>query len=210
MHHYTYLLKCVDTGELYIGKRSCKIDPNRDSYWSSSKVVKAMMRDGKRFIKRILQEHSTSAGALSHEIELHNKYDVGRNSRFLNVSKQTSKGFDVTGTKLTVNRKKQISENNRKRVYTKETCEKISNSNKGKPAWNKGLATPEHVRQRLSDACKGRAAWNKGIKMSDTQKEKLRLTQRTDEWRLNISKAMRDKEPWNKQNKQTLASGKGN
>jgi len=206
MHHYTYLLKCIDTKELYIGKRSCKITPNRDSYWSSSKVVKAMMRDGKRFLKRVLQEHSTAKEALEHEIALHNKYDVGRSPRFLNLSKQTSSGFDVTGVPMSQARIDQIVARNKTRVYTQETCDKISKNNKGKIPWNKGKKASEMARKRLSLSCKGRVPWNKGKAMSEDQKEKLRNVKRTPEQRQHQSQVMRGRTPWNKKNKTTLAS----
>ena len=42
------------------------------------------------------------------------------------------------------------------RIISKETRRKISDGNKGKPAWNKGVP-----------------AWNKGKKMTDAQKKKI-------------------------------------
>lgn len=99
MWHYTYELVCNETGERYIGKRSSKVWPSRDNYWSSSKTVKAMIKRGLTFSKKVLMEHSSAKEALEHEILLHNLYDVAINPVYLNKAKQTSSGWDTTGTK---------------------------------------------------------------------------------------------------------------
>ncbi len=117
MHHYTYQLHCTDTDQLYIGVRSSKTKPQNDFYWSSSKTVKAMMKRGLRFTKTVLAEWDTREEAVSHEILLHECFDVARNIKFLNNARQTSIGFDCAGNK--------------------QTHAKISATLKGKPApWN--------------------------------------------------------------------------
>lgn len=98
MHHYTYWLTCQDTNEHYIGARTSKIQPELDHYWSSSKVVRAMMRDGKKFTKQVLAEWDTREEAILHEVLLHDIFDVARNTKFLNMAKQTCTSFDTTGT----------------------------------------------------------------------------------------------------------------
>lgn len=51
-----------------------------------------------------------------------------------------------------------------KESFTPEWKAKISESKKGKPAWNKGLPRPESVKEAVSKANKGRVPWNKGLK----------------------------------------------
>jgi len=88
---------------------------------SSSRLVKADIKAGRAYKKKILAVWSSRKKALDHEIELHNRHDVACNSKFLNRAKQTSDGFDRTG---------------------------VNPWNKGKAgsqqAWNKGKSTPEH------------------------------------------------------------------
>jgi hypothetical protein len=100
-YHYTYLLKCDQTGQLYIGVRTSKIDPAADPYMSSSRVIKKMRSDGYTFTKTILKTFTTRAEAVQSEIELHAEFDVAKSSNFLNRGKQTSVGFDTAGTRWT-------------------------------------------------------------------------------------------------------------
>jgi hypothetical protein len=99
-YHYTYRLICIETEQEYIGSRSSDVESNRDNYWSSSKVVKDMIKNGFTFTKEILLEFSDRTTAVEHEIYLHNLHDVGNNPKFLNQVKQTSAMFDTTGKKF--------------------------------------------------------------------------------------------------------------
>jgi hypothetical protein len=69
---------------------------------------------------------------------------------------------------LTAEHKKKISDGNRGRVVTAETRRKIGAANKGKalgkPSWNKGIPMRDESRHKLSNSLKGRVAWNKGLK----------------------------------------------
>jgi len=93
-YHYTYLIKNKNIGLLYIG-----VHTGYGEYWGSSKSLSEDIKKiGKQyFVKRILRVWDTRAEAMSHEIELHNRYDVAVNNRFYNKVKQTSTGFDNTG-----------------------------------------------------------------------------------------------------------------
>lgn len=95
--HYTYLMICQETKQLYIGVRSSKVDPKTDKYQSSSAYIKKMICSGYTFKKRVLSEFSTRSEAVLHEIYLHSKYDVARSNRFLNRAKSTAISFDRTG-----------------------------------------------------------------------------------------------------------------
>jgi hypothetical protein len=79
----------------YIGVRSCTCHPNKDDYWSSSKHLPKDVKTTHK--KRILKIHASRKEAIKHEIYLHYKYDVGKNSEFYNRAKQTSTKYDTSG-----------------------------------------------------------------------------------------------------------------
>jgi hypothetical protein len=78
----------------YIGVRSCKINPKEDKYLGSSKVIKC---NKIAVSKHILATWNSRKEAVSHEILLHDCFDVSTNKEFFNQAKQTSVGFDTTG-----------------------------------------------------------------------------------------------------------------
>ena len=122
MYHYTYRitnLNPTDNRKYYYGVRSSKCHPKYDNYWSSSKYLKEDINKlGKdNFKKKIIKIFITRQEALKHEIFLHNKFNVAKNSVFYNRAKQTNTGFDITGTN---------------RSQSSITRQKISSSSKGK------------------------------------------------------------------------------
>ena len=97
MNHYTYFLTAKEPFngmKYYIGVRSCKVNPEEDKYLSSSKVIK---RNKIAVDKHILATWETRQEAVSHEILLHDCFNVSTNKEFFNQSKQTALGFDTTG-----------------------------------------------------------------------------------------------------------------
>lgn len=56
----------------------------------------------------------------------------------------------------------------------------IAGSNRGVPAWNKGIKTPPEVRKKISEGLKNyyseNEVWNKGIPATEEAKEKNRLS----------------------------------
>lgn len=138
MHHYTYKIH-YSTGKYYIGVRTSKCKPEDDTkYLGSSKytpndlVIK----------KEILAEFPTRAEAIAHEVELHKFYDIAKNPNFYNQAKQTSKKFDVTGTK-----------------HTKEHSEKIANSLRGKKYDKARVEKAIKNRQKIFDERKQRLGY---------------------------------------------------
>ena len=98
-HNYTYLITNITNNMKYIGARSCACLPEDDPYTGSSKSLTAIMvENSDQFIKEILSDFPTRILAVSEEIRLHNLYDVAVNPEYYNKSKQTSIGFDTTGT----------------------------------------------------------------------------------------------------------------
>ena len=138
MNHYVYLLEHRDKPMWYIGVRSCKCKIADDSYMGSSK---SMSKEEKsRCRKIILKRFSTRKEAIEYEIELHSKFEVAISPEFWNKAKQTSTGFDTTGTKYSKERKKQISEKLKGR--------------KGARTWL-GKKLPEATRKKMSESTKG-------------------------------------------------------
>ena len=88
----------------------------------------------------------------------------------------------LKGRKLSEETKRKISESHKgkpawnkglKNIYSDESRRKISESHKGKPAWNKGIPHSEETRRKMSEALKGRKVWNKGIPLSEETRRKI-------------------------------------
>ena len=122
MNHYTYFLTAKEPFngmKYYIGVRSCKGSPEEDKYLSSSKVIKHNKID---VDKHILATWNSRKEAVDHEILLHNCFNVAVNKEFFNQAKQTSVGFDTSGT---------VGHNAGKKLST-ERIEKLRQANLGR------------------------------------------------------------------------------
>lgn len=97
MNHYTYWLQ-DDSGKAYIGVRSCACSVEQDNYYSSSKLIHDAIRNGVKFTKTVLALWPTRQDALSHEILLHDIFDVHVNPNFYNRAKQTSEKFTCSNS----------------------------------------------------------------------------------------------------------------
>lgn len=141
MSHYVYLLINTFNDMKYIGKRSCKGKAEDDvKYMSSSKYVPKDECD-----KIVLKEFKTAKEAIAYEIELHNQFNVSINDEFYNRAKQTSVGFDTTGTHSW----------NKGIAMSSEAKEKMKESKKGMVSWNKGVPMSEKTKAKLSESVKG-------------------------------------------------------
>ena len=85
----------------------------------------------------------------------------------------------LKGRKLSEETKRKISEShkgkpawNRGISLSDETRRKMSESHKGKPVWNRGIPHSEETRRKMSEALRGRKVWNKGIPLSEETKRK--------------------------------------
>jgi len=87
--HYTYMLRAInpiDERVDYIGVRSCKGHFADDTeYMSSSDHVHAAIADGVAFEKIFLADWPNREDAMTHEILLHEWFDVARNPKFKQV-----------------------------------------------------------------------------------------------------------------------------
>ena len=99
MYHYVYRITNTISNKHYYGKRSCNILPKNDlgvKYFSSSHdelFIRDQKQNTQNYKYKIIRVFDTSKDALSFEIRLHNKFDVGINENFYNKSKQTSVRF---------------------------------------------------------------------------------------------------------------------
>ena len=177
MNHYTYFLTAKEPFngmKYYIGVRSCKVTPEEDKYLGSSKVIK---RNKIAVDKHILATWDTRQEAVSHEILLHNCFDVAVNPKFFNQATQTAVGFDTSGKPSPMKGKQ----------HTLETIGKMRESK---------LNQSDETKQKISNTLKGHVAWNKGVSPTDDAKYKMSQAKLgkicSIEHRLNISKAKRN------------------
>ena len=116
MYHYTYLLQHKTENKRYIGCRSSKKEPTKDTnYWGSSKHLPKDVKN--THVKIIIRTFHTREEALEHEIALHLANNVASNETFYNKAIQTSSGFSTLGVTP-------------EHTKTKEWSEKCSNYNK--------------------------------------------------------------------------------
>jgi hypothetical protein len=194
MNHYTYVLKVkepTDARALYIGVRTCKAQPELDStYLGSCKPLKAWIKNNgaDKVEKIILARWATREEALSHEILLHDCFDVGRSQEFWNRAKQIATGFDTAGTthvgynkgmKWTDEQRKAHSERIKGRVVSDETRKKIALAQKGRKMPEERRlkfvgkkASPETI-EKLRVSHLGQTAWNKGALLTAEHRAKL-------------------------------------
>jgi gas vesicle protein len=174
MNHYTYFLTAKEPFngmKYYIGVRSCKNSPEEDKYLGSSRVIK---RNKIAVDKHILATWDSRKKAVSHEILLHDCFNVAVNKEFFNQALQTAVGFDTSGMLSPMKGKK----------HTTETIDKMRESK---------LNQSFETRQKISNTLKGHVAWNKNISPTDDAKYKMSQAKLgkicSVEHRLNISKA---------------------
>lgn len=175
MYHYTYLLKDKHSNMKYIGVRSCYCLPKDDTaYWGSSKHLPTDVHLTHK--KRVLSIFKTRKEAVSHEIFLHEKYQVSTNPLFYNKAKQTSTGFDTSGIPLSEERKQNISNKLKGRKKPEGHGANVSASTKGIPkslehrlncskAQKRHASKPDYINPRknvqLTDLTKQRISQSK-------------------------------------------------
>jgi len=170
MYHYTYEITYTNNLK-YIRVRSCKCKPSEDTaYIGSSKVTP----NDKILMKLILKLHTTREEALQHEIYLHNYNDVAVNPLYYNKAKQTSTGFDTTGTVpiFTEEHKSKISNGLKQFTPTKE--QQLHKSEAIRKALTGKSREPrtQEFKDLMSAKLSGKPTWSSGKKFSvETTKE---------------------------------------
>ncbi len=179
MFHYTYRITNKLDRKHYYGTRSSKIEPKEDlgiKYFSSSsnkEFIQDQKLNSSCYKYKVLRISSTREEAMELEIKLHNKFNVGINELFYNCSKQTSTGFDTSGT-IPWNK------GNTGFIVSPETIKKMCISNKKR--WES-----ETERQKQSTRLKGKVR-------TKEQKDNYSkyASNRTDEHNEKILKSLRD------------------
>lgn len=204
MYHYTYKLtinNATDSRKYYIGVRSSNKHPIDDiTYLGSCKTLLEWFKcNGTDNVeKEILAIYDNRKDAIQHEIELHDYFNIAKNALFWNKAKQTSIGFDTTGTQLSEEVKHQKSIFFKNLVRTEEHKQNISKALKGK------TRTKEHC-LALSNAKKGKPSPLKGMSLgkgrskSEEHKRKIGLAnkgkKRTEEYCKRMSKLRKGIKP---------------
>ena len=180
---------------MYIGVRSCECSPEVDNYWGSSKHLPKNVSEV--CDKFILGTFDSRVEAVSDEIKRHNTNDVVVSDVFWNRAKQTSVGFDTSGTTLSDEHRAKIKANGRKGM-SEEHKQKIAKALKGKPK------SVEHCKA-LSKAKLGVPSIRKGIScgkgrvFSEAHKQRIGLAnrnkKRTDEMNKQQSLRLKGKAP---------------
>ena len=131
--------------------------------------IKDQKENPQNYRYKIIHVFMKRSDAVLLEIKLHNKFNVNINESFYNRSKQTSVGFDVTGTTHSISVKLKISDSligkTKGRVKTEEHRTKISNTLRGhvqseqtrlkKSESHKGKVHSEETKMKMSSAKKG-------------------------------------------------------
>lgn len=162
VYHYVYRITNKVTNKHYYGKRSSKkvkpVDDLGKRYFSSS-TDKSFIQDQKdnpqNYKYKIVSLYSTAAEAVSKEIKLHHKFNVGVNPRFYNKVKQTAAGFDTTGSKMTEEQLEKHRKRNLGRKHTEEAKLKCAAAKVGN-SWNKGRKhDPSSIEKMKQNTKKG-------------------------------------------------------
>jgi len=175
VNHYTYMITtpAVDAQCMYIGVRSSKNLPEKDAYMSSSKPLRAWLKQNPRAGRKVvLATWATRAEALEHEIFLHDCFDVSSNEKFWNQSKATTTHFDVTGLKRPQSFRDAIATRMRGRVVSDITRKKLAAAAVGRTPSNKGVPLSEETKAKLSAALKGKPGPNLGRVFSEESRAK--------------------------------------
>lgn len=162
-YYYVYRITNIKINKHYYGFRSSNILPKQDlgiKYFSSSKDI-VFIQDQKvnpqDYKYKIIRIFDNPYSAISLEIKLHNKFDVGKNKNFYNRSKQTTKGFSTAGTT---------------HVVTEETKQKIRETKLGKknPMWGKKYSLSEETIEKIRNS-------NIGKKRSSLTRQRISVHQ---------------------------------
>jgi|FLOH01.1.fsa_nt_gi hypothetical protein len=192
MFHYTYIIINTTTKKKYIGVRSCKCKPVDDvTYWGSSRVLLDDIKNkGKMcFKKRVLCVFLSRKEALTHEILLHDRYNVAVSEIFYNMSKQTCTGFDVTGTKLirvlTSEMRQKMSKARKGKKHSNESIKKMSQSTLGfkhSASTKKKIGNASKLRKHTHESKRKMSLIALGRKKSDNAKKNMAIAQKGKCW----------------------------
>ncbi len=151
-NHYTYRITNIKLKMYYYGARSTNLEPINDLgiiYFSSStdkKFIKDQKENSQDYKYKVIHIYDNRKNAIKLEVKLHEKFNVGINENFYNKAKQSSSGFDTTGTTLIFSdeHKRKLSESLVGRFYSEETRRKIG-------AYSKTRIHTEETKRKISE-----------------------------------------------------------
>lgn len=145
--HYVYRITNIQEKKHYYGVRSSDVEPKLDlgiKYFSSSadkEFIKEQKENNNIFKYKIIKQFDSRKEAIELEIKLHNKFNVNINESFYNRTKQTSSGWDISGTQWTYDKTpEEIKEVYRK--YPIKTNYRFTNN-------LKGMDTGQKINQKM-------------------------------------------------------------
>jgi hypothetical protein len=134
-YHYVYY-SYEEWGRGYFGSRGCKCLPEEDVKYFGSFKDKTFKPTQKIILKN---DYTTREEAYADEIILQEHYKVVENPHFANRAYQTTTRFSTLGV-----------------FPSEETRKKLSESHKGRTAWNKGMCVSDEVKEKIRQKNKGR------------------------------------------------------
>jgi len=96
------------------------------------------------------------------------------------ILKYGREGFEKDGilTNICLNNKPPVCSGEKNGMFnkkhTKEAKQRVSDANKGKTPWNKGIPRDEKLKEAVSKANKGKTPWNKGKIRSEEDRQKMK------------------------------------
>lgn len=170
-YFYVYRITNKETSMHYYGSRVSVKPPKEDLgivYFSSSynkDFMDAQKSNSSSFKYKVVKLCTTNVEKQLFESYLHAKFNVGVNSVFYNMVKQTVEGFDSTGNKFNLGRK--LSQETKDKLKIISSSRVIADSTREKHRLNALARTKEENLMR--------GAPMKGRKASDSTKELLSI-----------------------------------
>lgn len=168
-YYYIYKVTLPETGEFYLGRRTCNCLPDDDINYKGS--MSAWKVDKSKLSKEIINTFFSSDELTNAEIEIitqNYKNPLNKNSYI------PGKGFAPKDTPWNKGKCGLQKAWNKDKKTSEITKNKIKNKLIGNTPWNKGIPMTEEARKNLSNAKLGCKGTNNGRKMSEETKEKIR------------------------------------
>ena len=162
---YIYFTYCVTNGMKYVGEHYSKEARLDDSYLGSGKVAYEKIKENSKenYIKVII-DYALSRKELDEKESYWIAYfNAAEREDFYNIGTGAS-----TNDNFTYHPEyDKVLLSLRESYKSPERSRKLSEAQKRKTPWNKGVPMTEEAKRQSSEAHKGQVAWNKGLKMSE-------------------------------------------
>jgi hypothetical protein len=164
--YYVYRISCThpdSTEKYYYGSRVSARPPTEDTYWSSSRTVKAAIgRYGLScFTKKIVAIYADRRAALAREVRMHAYWNVKDNPAFFNRANQSSTKFTTSAGPLPPATKAKLSTAKKARYAAMTLEEKAAlwaaqRSGQEAVGWTGRLLSKE-TKTKMGDASRGKS-----------------------------------------------------